>query len=137
MLEHIFRNMSDIRVFDVVYCDYSEGMTFDVDDIMDILEYPYALRLQVEDSIDHLVKEHIIEEQTEKVPSWYGCRTCSYTDKLHLPRVGEHKKHLPYTTQEIDITVYRIALNKFTEYLFRALFEATQLSFADMDKNEL
>jgi len=33
MLEHIFRNINDIRVFDVFYCEYCDGEEVDINNI--------------------------------------------------------------------------------------------------------
>ena len=40
MLEHIFRNINDIRIFDVMTEFISDDCTVDIDEIMDMLEYP-------------------------------------------------------------------------------------------------
>lgn len=139
MLEHIFRNLNDIRVFDVFHCEYCDGEEIDVDGILEILEYPYRDYIQIEDSVEHLVKQHILEKVYNKVEGWNGCRICSYTDRLKLPRIGKHKKHKTYEKIETEFPYYRIALNDFTTYLFRALFEYMKLQCDDIEeenKNE-
>ena len=39
MLEHIFRNINDIRVFDYFYIENFDGEEVDIDDIIKGLEY--------------------------------------------------------------------------------------------------
>jgi len=131
MLEHIFRNINDIRVFDVFYCEYCDGEEVDIDEILKSLGYPYSKYIQIEDSVEHLVRQHILEEVYVKAGSWGGCRTCSWLDKLKLPRIGEHKGHKPFETLEIEIINYRIACNNLTVYLYKAMFE-----YLKMDSEE-
>lgn len=135
MLEHIFRNLTDIRVFDVFYVEYSDREEVDIDEIIICLEYPDCERIQIEDSVEHLVKQHILEKVYNKIEGYSGCRTCSYTDKLKLPRLGEHKTHKPYETSESEFPFYRIAINNLTTYLWKALFEHMKLQCDDV-KNE-
>ena len=125
MLENIFRNITDIRVFDIFYVEYSDCEPVDIDDIMKSLEYPYVMRIQVEDSVDHLVKEKILEQTYVKVEGHSGCRTCLYTDKLHLPRVGEHKKHVPFEINHDKFPHYRLLDNEITKHLFLAVFNSS------------
>jgi len=123
MLEHIFRNINDIRVFDVFYCEHCDGEEVDIDEILKSLGYPYSKYIQIEDSVEHLVKQHILEKVYNKLEGWSGCRTCSYTDKLKFPRIGEHKSHKPFEKIETDFPYYRIACNNLTVYLYKAMFE--------------
>ncbi len=122
MLEHIFRNLTDIRVFDVFYVEYCYGEEVDMNQILESLEYKQCEYIQIEDSVEHLVRQHILEEVYVKAESWGGCRTCSWLDKLKLPRIGEHKRHHPFETSEMEIINYRIAINNLTTYLYKALF---------------
>jgi len=98
MLEHIFRNINDIRVFDIMTEFVSSDSTVDIDDIMDMLEYPEYKRIEVEDSVDYLMRQHILSIAQKKLEGKTGCKICSYLDKFKVPRIGEHKTHLPEQT---------------------------------------
>lgn len=141
MLEHIFRNITDIRVFDIFYVEYSDCELVDIDDIMKSLECPEVMHIQVEDSIKHLVEEKILEMEYVKLEGCSGCRTCTWTDKLHLPRVGEHKKHKPFDVRHDDFPYYRLADNEITKHLFLAVFNNCMSTCDDvqkeLDKEEL
>jgi hypothetical protein len=134
MLEHIFSNITDIRVFDIFYVKYSDREPVDINDIMKSLEYPEAMYIQVENSIKHLVKEKILEQIYVKVEGWGGCRTCLYTDKLHLPRVGEHKKHVPFGIRHSNFPYYRLLDNEITKHLFLACFNSSLETANDIQK---
>lgn len=136
MLEHIFRNLNDIRVFDVFYCEYCDGEEVDIDCIIESLEYPYCEYIQIEDSVEHLVKCHIIEEIYIELEGSNGCKTCSWLDKMKLPRIGEHKKHHVYETYKTPFLYYRIAINDLTNYLWKALFEYMQLECEEVEKEK-
>ncbi len=134
MLEHIFRNLYDIRVFDVFYCEYCDGEEIDIDGILEILEYPDREYIQIDNSVNHLVKCNILEKVYNKVEGYGGCKTCSYLDKFHLPRIGEHKTHKPYEKIESEFPYYRIAVNDLTNHLWQALFECLKMSCNDEQK---
>ncbi len=134
MLEHIFRNITDIRVFDIFYVEYCDYELADIDDIMKSLEYPDVMRIQIEDSIDHLVKEKILEQIYVKLEGWGGCRTCTWTDKLHLPRVGEHKKHTPFEIRHDDFPQYRLLDNEITKHLSLAAFNSSMMQCNNVQK---
>jgi len=134
MIEHVFRNLTDIRVFDVFYCEYCDGEEVDVNEILEILEYPRCEYIQIKDSVEHLVKQHILEKVYNKIEGYCGCRTCLYTDKLKLPRLGEHKSHTPYEKVETEFPCYRIAINDVTNYIWKALFEHMRLECNGVEK---
>lgn len=134
MLEHIFRNINDIRVFDAFYCEYCDGEEVDIDIILKSLEYSEIEHIQIEDSVEHLTNCKILEKVYNKIEGWSGCRTCLYTDKLKLPRIGEHKKHQPYEKIEDDFPYYRIACNDLTNYLYKAVFEYLKIYSDDLQK---
>lgn len=134
MLEHIFRNLNDIRVFDVFYVEYCDGEEVDIGTILDDLDYPDREYIQIEDSVEHLVKQHILEKVYNKLEGYSGCKTCSYTDKFKLPRIGEHKTHKPYEKVETEFPYYRIAINNLTNSLFKSLFEYMHLQCNDIEK---
>lgn len=52
-MEHIFRNLTDIRVFDIMI-DMEEDNLLDTHEILDLLDYPDRENIQIQDSIDHL-----------------------------------------------------------------------------------
>lgn len=121
MLEHIFRNIDDIRIFDVMTDFVSRDCTLDRDEIMDILEYPEYKRIQVEDSIDYLVRQHIlgILQKEEEVKT--GCNICKHLDKLNIPRMGGHKTHMPEQTSIGFINEYYMEDNTITQSLINAI----------------
>lgn len=122
MLEHIFRNINDIRVFDVMTSFVSSDCTIDIDEIMDILEYPEYKRIEVEDSVDYLVRQHILGIVQRKEEGKTGCKICKYLDKFKIPRIGEHKTHLPEQTNIGLIDEYYMKDNSITQALIGAVF---------------
>ena len=84
MLEHIFRNIDDIRIFDIMAEFVSSECTLDRDEIMDMLEYPEYKRVQVEDSLDYLVRQHILSIVQKKEEGKTGCNICKYLDKFKI-----------------------------------------------------
>lgn len=134
MLEHIFRNLTDIRVFDLFYLEYCDGEEIDIDDILKGLEYPQCEFIQIEDSVEHLVKQHILEKVYKKVEGYNGCRTCTYLDKLKLPRIGEHKSHKPYEKVETEFPYYRIAVNAIINHICQSLLEYMKLECNNVEK---
>lgn len=122
MLEHIFRNINDIRVFDVMTEFVSNDCTIDIDEIMDMLEYPEYKRIQVEDSIDHLVRQHILNIVQKKVEGKTGCNVCKYLNKFKIPRMGEHNTHVPEQTSIGFVNQYYMNDNPITQALRGAVF---------------
>ena len=122
MLEHIFRNINDIRVFDIMTEFMSSDCTMDIDEIMDMLEYPEYKRIQVEDSVDHLVRENILSTVQKKVEGKTGCNICKYLDKFKIPRMGEHKTHIPEQTNIGFVDEYYMKDNPITRSLRSAVF---------------
>lgn len=122
MLEHIFRNLTDIRVFDIFYveCVFLDD-SLDIDQVLDYLDYPQREYIQVEDSINHLVRQKILKVVSKKAITSSGCKTCTLLDTIGFPRFGDHKNHVPYEEKEIDVPSYANAENKTTKYLFKAL----------------
>jgi len=134
MLEHIFRNINDIRVFDLFYVENCNGEESDIDDILEGLELTEIEHIQIEDSVEHLVKCKILEIVYKKLEGYSGCRTCSWLDKHKLPRIGEHKRHQPFEKIESDFPYYKIACNDLTNYLFRAMFEYLKMYGEDVQE---
>lgn len=122
MLEHIFRNINDIRVFDVMTDFVSSDCTMDIDEIMDILEYPEYKRIEVEDSVDHLVRQHILSIVQKKEEGKTGCKICTYLDKFKIPRMGEHKTHVSEQTTIGFVDEYYMKDNPITRALRGAVF---------------
>ena len=122
MLEHIFRNINDIRVFDVMTEFLSSDCALGIDEIMDMLEYPEYKRIQVEDSVDHLVRQHILSNVQKKVEGKTGCNICKHLDKFNIPRVGEHKTHVPEQINIGLVDEYYMTDNPITRSLRSAVF---------------
>lgn len=122
MLEHIFRNINDIRIFDVMTEFISNDCTNDIDEIMDMLDYPEYKRIEVEDSVNHLVRQHVLDIVQKKVEGKTGCNICKYLDKLNIPRMGEHKTHIPEQTNIGLIDEYYMKDNPITQSLRSAVF---------------
>jgi hypothetical protein len=122
MLEHIFRNINDIRIFDIMTNFVSNNCTLDIYEIIDILEYPEYKRIQIEDSLDHLVRQHIlgIVQKTEEAKT--GCNICKHLDKLHIPRMGKHKTHIPEQSHMGLISEYYMEDNAITQSLIHAAY---------------
>lgn len=146
MLEHIFRNINDIRIFDVmvdfVFDEEEKNIdempdesiekdVVNIDEIMDILDYSYYKRVEVEDSLDHFVRQKILGIRKIKMEGSAGCKICKYADKLHIPRVGEHKTHV---VEEVSIGYmdnYYMKMNKITDGLRSAAFAHVFLTLED------
>jgi len=105
-LEHIFRNLNDIRIFDVVESFLNEEDAIDIYDILDVLNYPESEIIQIEDSIEHLVRRKILRETTIKVETQTGCKICKYTNKFTNYKLYGHKDHIPFHKEMVDIPAY-------------------------------
>lgn len=136
MLEHIFRNMNDIRVFDLMTefpeKDIPEQETtedhlnlgvVDIDDIMEMLDYGEYKRIEIEDSIDHLVRSQILGIKKIKVEGKSGCKVCKWTDKLKIPRIGDHKSHKPEEISIGEINNFYMKDSNITQLLRAAAFQ--------------
>lgn len=139
MLEHIFRNINDIRVFDLMTDfpeeDIKEGSDeefhlgiVDTSDIMNMLDYPEYKRIEVIDSINHLVREEILGVKQIKIEGKTGCEVCKWTDKFKIPRVGGHKSHKPEEVNIGDIDNYFMKYNDITRLLRSAVFQHITLT---------
>lgn len=122
MLEQIFRNINDIRIFDVMVNFPEKDVTddlgaVDIYEIMDILEYNEYKRIEVEDSIEHLVKNEILGIKKTKMEGRTGCKICKWTDKFKIPRIGEHKSHKPEKVDVGEIDSYYMRENDLTQLL--------------------
>lgn len=148
MLEHIFRNIDDIRVFDLMTDfpeeDISEDTidgfhvgTIDTDEMMDMLEYPEYKRIELEDSVEHLVREEILGIKKIKEEGRTGCKVCKWTDRLKMPRIGDHKSHKPEEICVGDIDNYFMKDNNMTRALRSAVYAHISLTLEScIDKSE-
>jgi len=155
MLEHIFRNIDDIRIFDLMVefvmgedeekadinkiSDFVSTNIVDKNEIMDLLDYGEYKRVGIEDSLDHLVRQKVLGVKKVKMEGTTGCKICRYTDKLRVPRIGEHKKHI---AEEVSIGYadkYYMRTNEITKGLRSAAFAHVFLTLDDQiegGKNE-
>lgn len=122
MLEHIFRNIYDIRIFDLMSDFDSSDCALDIDEIMNLLEYPDYEHIQVEDSVEHLVRQHILSVVQTKLDGKTGCKVCKYLDKLKIPRTGVHRTHIPETSSVGFVDGYYMTDNNITRSLKSAVF---------------
>lgn len=141
MLEHIFRNINDIRVFDAMVefvlseelekkdiGELIEMENVDIaefDWIMEMLDYPEYKRVEVEDTLEHFIRNKIIGIKYEKADGLTGCRVCKYAEKLKLPRLGEHRYHKPEEVCIGHIGHYYMKNNDITKGLRSAAFAHT------------
>jgi len=127
-LEHIFRNITDIRVFDIISCLDTPESASDIDEIIDLMDYNRCEQIQVQDSIDHLVKKKIIKIIKIPVKASTGCERCKESDEAGLPRDITHETHASY--REFTVTEYRYCfeINKLTFLLTGAVLESSFLT---------
>lgn len=142
MIEHIFRNINDIRVFDIMTefaaddNKVEETDAADIDEIMDMLEYNEYKRAEVEDSVDHLVRNEILGIKKVEVEGKSGCKICKWADKLGLPRMGEHVTHRPEEVNVGELHNYYMRNNQLTELLRSAVFQHVFMMVEKEDKEE-
>ena len=131
-MEHIFRNLNDIRVFDL-FSDmgYSENYSININEIIEVLDWGEAERIQIEDSVNHLVRKQILSIQLIDQEQTSGCKDCLETDRLNLPRHSGHETHVPYQTGTSKIEHYYLSDNKMVICLTTAVMES---SFLKADK---
>ena len=129
-LENLFRNLNDIRVFDAMSSFNTEGEAINIHDILDILDYPYRESIQIEDSVEHLVREHILTEILVPEETTTGCDICKITDSQGLPRLIEHENHVPQVTDIVKVPKYYMSPNELTLHLITAVMQSS-LNFAE------
>ncbi len=138
MLEHIFRNIDDIRIFDTmtefvigeekqknidkIPLESIKSDVIDIDDIMEMLDYGEYKRASVEDSIDHLIRQKILGVVKIKTEGKTGCKICKYLDKMNIPRFGEHKTHVAEYISIGYLESYYMLSNEITNGLISAVF---------------
>ena len=131
-MEHIFRNLNDIRVFDL-FSDmgYGENYSINIHEVIELLECGEIERIQIEDSVDHLVREQILSIELIDQEWTTGCKDCCETDRLNLPRHSGHETHKPIETGTSKIEHYYLSDNKMVICLTVAVMES---SFLKADK---
>ena len=131
-MEHIFRNLNDIRIFDL-FSDmgFSENYSIDINEIIKLSECGEAERIQIEDSVDHLVREQILSIELIDQEWTIGCALCGVADKHCLPRPPGHESHKPIKAGTSKIEHYYLSNNKIVICLTAAVMES---SFLKADK---
>ena len=150
MLEHLFRNINDIRVFDVMTDfilseeeekkDPNENVdikrnSVDIDEIMDILDYREYKRIELDNSLDHLVRQKVLGIKKIKIEGRTGCKICKYTDMFKIPRMGEHKTHISEKISTDYINNYYMKTNEITNGLRSATYAHIMISIGDEIKD--
>lgn len=149
MLEHIFRNINDIRVFDamtdfvldkyekeeldkILDCEellgHNTNDIVDIDELMEILEYSEYKKIEVEDSLNHLVREKILGVKKVRMEGATGCKLCKYSDKFGFPRLYGHNSHVAEQISIGFINNYYMEDNKLTGLLRNAIFNHVLLT---------
>jgi hypothetical protein len=131
-MEHIFRNLNDIRIFDLFSeMGFNKDKAIDIHEIIDLLECGEIERIQIEDSVDHLVREQILSIELVDEEWTTGCDICAFADKAGTPRWLGHESHIAEKTGTSKIEHYYLLLNNITRGLIMAV---TESSFSKADK---
>ena len=131
MVEFILNEEEEKREVDELL-DLVEMNIIDTDGIMDMLDYREYQRIEVEDSLDHLVRQKILGIKKVKVEGKTGCKICKYSDKLKIPRVGEHKTHVAEETTIGYMDNYYMKTNDITNGLRSAAFSHVFMTVDDV-----
>ena len=119
-MEHIFRNLNDIRVFDIMI-DMEEDNPLDIHEILELLDYPERENIQIQDSIDHLVREQILSIKFVPEETYTGCEIC----KEGVPRLEGHESHKPLKMEIVKMEKYYFIKNDLTSLLVSAVFQSS------------
>ena len=119
-MEHIFRNLNDIRVFDIMV-DMEEDNPLDIYEILELLDYPQRENIQIQDSIDHLVQEQILSIKLIPEETYTGCEIC----KEGEPRLKGHEPHKPLKMEIVKMEKYYFTKNDLTGLLVSAVFQSS------------
>ena len=131
-MEHIFRNLNDIRIFDLfAEMGYNKDEAIDIHEVIGLLECGETERIQIEDSVDHLVREQILSIELVDKEWTTGCESCGVADKQGWPRLPEHETHVPEKIGTSKIEHYYLSDNKMVLCLTVAVMES---SFLKADK---
>ena len=122
-LEHIFRNLNDIRVFDIMESFLDEKDAIEIYDILEILNYPESEIIQIEDSAEHLVRQKILCKTIIKAEIQAGCKICKYVNKFTKYKLRGHKDHVPYYKEMTDIPAYFMYNTDLVSALRSAVFQ--------------
>ena len=122
-MEHIFRNLNDIRVFDIMI-DMEEDNPLDTHEILELLDYPDRENIQIQDSIDHLVQEQILSIKLVPEETSTGCEICKEGEQ----RLDGHESHKPFTIEIVDMEKYYFAKNNLTNLLVAAVFQSSSFT---------
>lgn len=125
MLEHIFRNLNDIRVFDALDSSnpFAPESAMDIDEILYTLELPWREAIQIEDSLEHLCREKIAMRVIAKEEVYTGCEDCREFELFGIPRPSDHISHVARYTIEVEDIQYQLLDNIVVMYLRLAVFE--------------
>ena len=127
-MEHVFRNLNDIRVFDLFLdMQFSKDEAIDIHDVIELLECGEIERIQIEDSVDHLVREQILIIKLVDEEWTTGCKVCEFTDRMKIPRWFGHESHKPEETGTSKIEHYYLSDNNVTKCLVQAVIESSWL----------
>ena len=131
-LEHIFRNLNDIRIFDLfAEMGYNKDEAIDIHEVIGLLKCGETERIQIEDSVDHLVREQILSIELVDEEWTSGCKLCTYLDAMGLGRPLGHETHIPYQIGTSKVEHYYLSDNKMVICLTVAVMES---SFLKADK---
>ena len=119
-MEHIFRNLNDVRVFDIMV-DMEEDNPLDTHEILELLDYPERENIQIQDSIDHLVQEQILSVKLVPEETSIGCEICKEGEQ----RLSGHESHEPLKMEIIEMEKYYFAKNDLTNLLVSAVFQSS------------
>lgn len=133
-LEHIFRNLNDIRVFDVMSDFVGESGAIDIDDILDILDYPQREIIQIEDSVSHLTSQQVLSLILIPEETSTGCALCKMTDENNLPRHKNHEDHVPAKTEMLNMPKYYMPNNVLTTALIATVMANSFNSAEEIQK---
>lgn len=118
-LEHIFRNLNDIRVFDMM-TDFNDiDYPVSIDDILEILSYPQREIIQIEDSVRHLISQQILKIVLVPEETTTGCKDC----KSGIPRKKGHEFHKIYEIKTVNDVKYYMDNNNCTRFLVSAVMQ--------------
>ena len=138
-LEHIFRNLNDIRVFDMfseMGISNHQDEALDIHDVIQLLDCGEIERIQIEDSVDHLIREQILSIELVDTEWETGCESCAVADKNGWPRHEGHETHVPTKIGTSKIEHYYLSNNDITKYLTTAVVESSFLKAEKMIKDK-
>lgn len=157
MLEHIFRNISDIRIFDLMTdfvldkyaqeeldksLEYDRVLarndvnTVNIYEIMELLDYNEYKRIDVQDSLDHLVRQKILGIRKIRMDGTTGCEICKYSDKFGYQRLYGHEDHVVKQINIEFIDNYYMEENRTTGLLRNAIFNHVLMTVGDKCRGE-